>query len=270
MKAHPEVVTVSRSREARYVVLAATLSMTFALVVAIAGCGGAKLGAGAGNSPTDVAQVTLGRYNFGPTSNILNHPYWSADATTPTWIFPGWGACAGWQITAAFSDGGLVSRVKTLRLLIATPVGTGQRKEYSWIAQDTRGNIHSLQYQELDDGSGHSSPPQKQGVAAGLRPRFVLPKASVLARGYTWYDYSDPGNPDGRTTRHRILSMDASVRGRSGLMREEQIADGNGDGVFDPRWRGLDCRRDFYWGPDGYGLYNMTVQMNPAGGFARG
>jgi len=260
---------MSKWREARYVAPAATLSMAFALVVAIAGCGGAKLGAGAGNSPTDVAQVTLGGYNFGPTSNIINHPYCSGDATTPRWVFPGWGAGAGYRVTVAFSGGGLVSRAKTLRLLLASPGDMGQRKEYSWFAQDTKGNIHELQYQELDDGSGHSSPPVKRGVAAGLRPEFLLPKASVLARGYTWYDYLDHGNPDRRTRRHRILSMDTSVRGRSGLMREEQIEDADGNGVFDPSWSGPDSRSDFYWGPQGYGLYNLTVQMNPAGGFAR-
>jgi hypothetical protein len=243
--------------------------MAFALVVAIAGCGGARLGAGAGNSPTDVPQVSLGGYSFGPTSNVINHPYGMLDATTPQWVLPGWGAWAGQRMTLAFSNGGLVSGVKTLRSLRTSPGDTTQHKEYDWIAQDTRGNIHMLQYKILDDGSGHSYPAHKQGVAAGLRPKFVLPKASVLARGYTWYEYSDAGDPDRRTSRHRILSMDGSVRFRSGLMREEHVYDENGDGVFDPSWSGPDSRSDFYWGPDGYGLYDVTDRMNPAGGWAR-
>lgn len=198
----------------------------------------------------DAAQVTLGGYTFGSSSNVLTHPYFPITQHTPTWVGKGWGTEKGKQATVSFSSGGLVRKVATLKLTF------GPRKQYRWMAQDSQGNIHYLMGK---DGTGPAWP---EGVAAGLPPSFFLVRDARLTVGYVWYNYGSPGVKEAQ---HKVLSRTATVRGKSKLLLLREVDDSNHDGVFDSDWGGPDNRTDFYFQPQ-VGMW--AVQVTSSGGYA--
>ncbi len=220
--------------------------LPFLTVILMAGgCGATR----STDAPQNTSSVTLGGYTFNSTSNVLTHPWYTMNASTPKAVLKGWGSEKGKQMTAVFSNGGLVAGVKTLR------IGTGSSSA-SWNAQDTQGNIHCLAV--LDHGIKKA-----RGVAvAGQGPWFVLLKASQLTVGRTW-TYMAHGLTD--NVQDRVMSTNATYRGRTGLLEVRDIIDSNRDGVFDSSWDGPDVRMDQYLASGGH---FGGFQISATGGYA--
>jgi len=227
-----------------------------------------SLSGGCGNAegpralrPAGGVSVHLGGYDFGPDSNVLTHPYFTANPTSRTWRFRGWGTNAGESLTRVFTDGGEVEGVKTVCMTSMWLWPNGGWLEYWWLAQDSAGNVHALQRKvQLD-------PPQLVGVAAGGAPFFIILRAGRLKVGRTWYAETPEGV---RYLRWRVTSLTATFRCEGGLLETQFVRDANGDGQFDPSWDGPDQRKDIYntlVGPGGY--YGTREARNPSGGFVR-
>ena len=118
-----------------------------------------------------------------------------------------------------------------------------------WEAQDTRGNIHKLKCQILNDGQGKSYAAKLVGVAAGRPAIFELPRSGDIRVGSVWYDRETQS----RQQQDKVLAISASARGKTGLLQVRNISDWNKDGVYDPSWSGPDGRQDLFWQP-GNGL----------------
>ncbi len=227
------------------------VSLTALLVVA--GCGsGSSRSSTEGTAASDQPTVKLGGYTFASNSNVLTHPYFTANASTPREVLKGWGSEKGKQMTISFSSGGLVRNVATLKLTLTL----GPANQYRCLAQDSQGNIH---YLKSRDGTG---PVRYEGVAAGLPPSFFLVRDARLTVGYVWYNYFSPGVKDAQ---QKVISRTATWRGMSKLLLCREVDDSNHDGVFDPSWGGPDHRSDHYSGTSGHG---GGVQTSATGGYA--
>jgi len=221
--------------------------LPFLTVILMAGgCGATR----STDAPQDTPTVTLGGYTFNSTSNVLTHPWYTVNASTPQAVLKGWGSEKGKQMTVVFSDGGRVAGVKTLR------IGRLGSPSASWNAQDTQGNIHCLAV--LDHGKKAA-----RGVAVPQQgPWFVLLKASQLTVGRTW-TYMAHGLTD--NVQDRVMSTNATYRGRTGLRKVRDIIDANRDGAFNPNWGGPDVRMDQYFASGGH---FGGVQVSATGGYA--
>jgi hypothetical protein len=157
-----------------------------------------------------------------------------------------------------------VAGVRTVLLRLTSPGPKTPVVELNWLAQDTQGNVHMLKKQNLNDRNGRRYRAELVGVAAH-RVWFVLPRASTLRKGRSWYCYT----AERALRRYQVLSMSATLRGRSGLMQIQDVGDTNADGKFDPTWSGPDYRSDHFWGRGGYGVYGGVYAANGSTGFAR-
>jgi hypothetical protein len=239
---------------------ALSISLGVAVGAVLAGCG--TLPSASTGDPGDRPAVTLGGFAFGAKSNRIVHRYGSYSAGTRSLVAKGWGSKAGKRLTMTFRDGGLVARVKTVRMEVRQPAhgNNGTAEDWRWLAQDTQGNVHFLKRQRVDDGLGHSSPPSLEGVAAGGQALFALPRAAALKVGHAWYRYQGGK----RQTRWKVLSTSVAWRGGRGLLRIEMIFDTDGDGKFEP----TDERNDSYFRPN-VGWYGETRYGPLQGGFVR-
>ncbi|MBM3476348.1 MAG: hypothetical protein FJX75_24005 [Armatimonadetes bacterium] len=218
-------------------------------IAVLTGCGG---GPAPNDGTADVATATLGGYSFGPTSNVLTHPSFSATATTPKWVGKGFGEFSGKQTTVSTPDGGLVKGVKTLKMTVSIP---GISTMYFWLAQDSQKNIHYLKAKDGPD------PVRLTGVAAGLKPWFLLPRPADTTDGRTWYEYASARQ---KIRQNKICSTSATYRGKGGLVWLRDIRDNDGDG-FEPAWTGDDGRHDLYLDPTGHGLWGIA--LSATGGY---
>ncbi len=223
-------------------VAASLVVVALAALTVFAGCSAT----GDRAASPDQVTVSLGGYSFGGTSNLLAHPDFTANASSPTWEGEGYGDFLGQQMTMAFAAGGLVAGVKTLKATLTIP---GKDQFIGWLAQDTLGNIHYLQTKDA------SAPTHKQGVALGEPPWFWLPRAADLAPNFTWHQSKSGANK----REDVILSVTANWRGTSGLVWLREILDKNGDGVFKPKWRGPDERHDLYFNPATHTVQGLVL-----------
>lgn len=223
----------------------------------LTGCGGTSDRAtGTLDVSADIPYVSLGGYNFGTNSNVLTHPHFAIGIGSPKWVAKGYGSEVGKTVTATFTDGGLVKNVKTVKMTVKFSVSASPM--YFWLAQDKAGNIHYLKAKDGPD------PARLTGVAAGQKPWFWLPRPSDTVKGRTWYEY----RTGVRVRQDKILALNASCHGKSGLLHLREIADESSppDGVFDPSWTGPDNRHDLYFDPVKHRPW--AVVINATGGYA--
>jgi hypothetical protein len=240
-----------RTREAATLVSGVLLLLSAAVLAPVIG------GCGAGSSltsPVDLPMILLGGYSFWPNSAKIKHTWIVVSPSTGKMTYAGYGGNRGRSMTLTFSNGGSVRGVATVRFLSAQTVGNSHS---AWAAQDQAGNIHDLRMQSGMD------PAQLAGVATGGKPWFFLPRSSVLKPGYVWYGYQGGKAKE----RSQVLSVSASMKGKTGLLYVQTIWDENGDGKFSPTWGGKpDYRADYYFDRN-HGLYVM--QTDASSGFVR-
>jgi hypothetical protein len=247
---------------------AVVLAFCGALAIAIMGCGNESVREAPGASSETPSLVMLNGYGFGANSNTINHYLMKVGPGNATWVFKPWGGADPHHLMAiAFTNGGLVRGVKTLRMVMTTPLGAGAYGRHaSWLAQDSGGRaVHILKQQMLDDGQGHAGPAKLAGVAAGAVPQFFLPNNNKIIAIYTWYDWEKGKAYE----KHQFLAMTARFQGRTNLVQEVVIVDWNKDGKFNPNWGKGDGRTDFYWTKNGGGLWGTQTWGKPAMGYVR-
>ncbi len=236
-------------------VIVAFVVVSLTALLVVAGCGsGSSRSSTEGTAASDQPTVTLGGYTFASNSNVLTHPYCTANAASQ-WVGQGYGSFKGKHMTATFSNGGLVAGVKTLKTTATFPGSS--HTNASWLAQDTLGNIHHLQNEE-----------NLQGIARGLPAWFYLRRPADLTQGARWYEYwKDPSGKLFKARQVTIKSLSATWRGGSGLLWRQEITDGNGDRIFNPKWGGPDQRIDEYYSPTTHGLKGL--QLTATSGYVK-
>jgi hypothetical protein len=207
----------------------------------------------------DVPTKDLGGYTFTTTSNKPTHPYLTLKPDSDGIVVEGWGE----QLNAlGFLDcsyGGVLSGVKTLRIRETVRLKKPNKlfDTLLWLAQDTAGNVHKFKYKNVISGYTAS-----MGVTRGDPACFLLP--TNLTVGKTWYTYYRGVQEE----QEKVLSLNATSQGQTGLLQIQHIHDDDYDGTYDPSWTGPDDRDDLYYLPV-LGLHSRTLTMGPDGGLVR-
>ncbi len=241
-------------------VIVAFVVVALVALLVVAGCGGGtSRSSGAAATASDTPSVHLGAYDFAGNSDLLTHPDFTLNSTTPAWIGAGYGDCTGHEMSVSFASGGLVLGVKTLKMTLKLPF-PAQPTQFQWLAQDTHGNVHVLQVKTGVE------PSRLVGVAGGYPAWYWLPRPAAMAAGFIWYRAEGAAAPI-RITQDWIMSMSATWRGKNGLVFVRMIEDSNHDGLFQTGWAGPDKRRDIYYSPVAHTFYG--TQVTAGGGYVK-
>jgi hypothetical protein len=200
------------------------------------------------------AQVTLNGVTFDAGSARLTNPHLpfaQGDAVAAD----GFGRKLGCAQTVTAEGVDVILRVNALRLRSEERCpGRPPEVEFSWLAQDTQGNIHALQEQD-EDG-------RRRTVTATQLPSIFLPASPAVGQTF-------PDRLSSSLAQIKIVSLAASRGGLADLLHLREVEDDNGDGRLDETPGGPDEVEDMFFAR-GIGVVRFEeVEMGRLGGFAR-